>query len=102
MDKAGWTSEGPNILAPEQLEVLERVLEESFVIVEHRFFNGSRAPRAMVFDSFEALASYLRENSGPGDSIWCWRYDQLCRDDNALTHGKVPGADGRSPRGGAY
>jgi len=102
IDKVEWTSDGPNIMASEQLQALKRVLEESFVIVEHRFYYGSRAPQVTVFDDFEELETYLRENARPGDSIWCWRYDQLCRDDNSLTHGKVPDANGRTPRGGAY
>ena len=53
-------------------------------------------------DSFEKLAEYLREQTRPGDSIYMWRYDELCRDDNALAAGKVPDAEGRTPARGAY
>jgi hypothetical protein len=94
-----WTIEGPNLLST---ETLKRALEVSRVIVEHRFYQGSRAPEITVFDSFENLETYLREHARAGDSFWCWSYDELCRDDNALTHGKVPDEDGRTPRGGAY
>ena len=88
-------------MSAEQQQVLRLTLEESFVIVEHRFLGGP-GPRVTVFSEFDELQQYLRQNARPGDSIWCWRYDQLCRDDNSLTHGKYPDAQGRTPRGGAY
>jgi hypothetical protein len=102
VNKVEWTGDGANIMASEHLEALKRVLQESFVIVEHRFFYGSRAPHVAVFDDYDRLETYLRESARPGDAIWCWRYDELCRDDNSLIHGKVPDAEGRTPRGGAY
>ncbi|MEO8840183.1 MAG: hypothetical protein ABI704_01345 [Kofleriaceae bacterium] len=97
-----WSMDGPNILSPEQLRKIELALEHSFVILEHRFYNGSRAPAVTVFDDFKVLDEYLRANARPGDSIWCWRYEELCRDDNSLAHGKMPDEQGRTPRGGAY
>ena len=45
---------------------------------------------------------YLAEAVRPGDSLWLWRFDELCRDDNSLAHGKVPDDRGRVPKGGAY
>ena len=36
------------------------------------------------------------------DAIYVWRYDALCRHDNALTYGKCPDADGLIPKRGAY
>jgi len=86
----------------ERLARLRSVLEESFVIVEHRFYFGSRAPHIFVVDNFDDLDAYLREKTRPGDSLWFWRYDELCRDDNPITHGKVPDARGLVPDGGAY
>lgn len=97
-----WSSDGPNILSPDQLETIKRALEQTFVILEHRFYYGSRAPKIAVFADFEELEEYLQANARPGDSIWCWRYDELCRDDNSLVHGKIPDDQGRTPRGGAY
>jgi hypothetical protein len=44
----------------------------------------------------------LAEAVRPGDSLWLWRFDELCRDDNSLAHGKVPDERGRVPKGGAY
>jgi hypothetical protein len=97
-----WTSDGPNILSSNELQAIRRSFEDSSLIVEHRFYRGSRAPKVTVFDDFDEFDAYLRESARPGDSIWCWRYNDLCRDDNCLTHGKYPDADGRTPRGGAY
>ena len=93
---------GPSILAEPTLAALRSTLEQTPLIVEHRFYRGSRAPERRVFDDFGDLTAYLRAEARPGDSIWAWRYDALCRNDNALTQGKVPDADGLVPRRGAY
>ena len=97
-----WSSEGPNIMLSEQRQRIARALQDSSIIVEHRHYFGSRAPTRMIFEDIETFDEYLRENARPGDSIWCWRYSELCRDDNSLTHGKYPDEHGRTPRGGAY
>ena len=93
---------GPSILAAETLAALRSALEETPLIVEHRFYRGSRAPDRLVFDDYERLEAYLREQTRPGDSFWVWRYDLLCRDDNSLARGKVPDADGFVPARGPY
>jgi len=84
------------------LETVERALSETPVIVEHRFYRGSRAPERRVFDDFEDLKAYLTSATAPGDKVWLWRFDLWCRDDNALAAGKIPDERGRVPRGGAY
>jgi hypothetical protein len=93
---------GPSILAEDRLETLRAALEETAVIVEHWFYRGSSGPDRFVTESFDDLVEYLRHKTRPGDSIWCWRYDQLCRDDNSLTHAKVPDEGGMVPARGAY
>jgi hypothetical protein len=97
-----WGKEAPNIMTEERLALVRRILEESPVIVEHRFYRGSRAPDRMVFDSFESFKEYLRQHGQPGDSFWVWRFDSLCRDDNPLTHGKCPDEQGLVPKQGPY
>jgi hypothetical protein len=97
-----WSREGPNIMSPERCGVIRDVLEQSPVIVEHWFYRGSCAPDRLVFDDYEAFDLYLRSKTRPGDAIHVWRYDALCRDDNALTHGKCPDTDGLVPKRGAY
>lgn len=99
---ADWTSEGPNIISAQQLDVIRQSFADSSLIVEHRFYLGGRSPKVTVFDDFADFEEYLRENVRPGDAIWCWRYNDLCRDDNCVTHGKYPDEHGRTPRRGAY
>jgi hypothetical protein len=100
-DGQNWVV-GASIADDERLARLRSVLEKSFVIVEHRFYLGSRAPHVFVVDNFDDLRTYLREKTRPGDSMWFWRYDELCRDDNPITQGKVPDQRGLVPEGGAY
>ncbi|HEY2904002.1 MAG TPA: hypothetical protein VGL59_25670 [Polyangia bacterium] len=92
----------PIALGPEKVALLRAAFEETAVILEHRFHRGSRSPERVVFESFESLDEYLRTKAHPGDSIWTWRFEGLCRDDNALTWGKVPDEAGHVPKGGAY
>ena len=101
-EKDEWGTEAPSIMSPERLSAIREVLEQSPIIVEHWFFYGSRAPDRLVFDDYDAFDQYLRTQTRPGDAIHVWRYDALCRDDNALTHGKCPDIDGLTPKRGAY
>jgi hypothetical protein len=100
-DQQKWVV-GASMADDQRLDRLRRVLEESPVVVEHRFYFGSGAPGRFVVDSFDDLLTYLREKTEPGDSMWFWRFDELCRDDNAITQGKVPDERGLVPEGGAY
>ena len=92
----------PNILAPEQLATVRRAFVGSSVIVEHRFLFGGRAPASIVFDDYEAFEEYLRAEVRPGDALWFWRYNDLCRDDNAVTRGNYPDAKGSILPGEVY
>jgi hypothetical protein len=98
----GWGTDAPSVLAPERLAAIKQAFHGSSIIVEHRFYRGSRAPDSFVFDDFEELEEYLRTKASAGDSLWFWRYSDLCRDDNSVTHGKYPDPDGLVPSGGAY
>jgi hypothetical protein len=93
---------GPSIADDERLDRLRRVLDESAVIVEHRFYFGATAPHRFVVDDFDYLRAYLSDKTRPGDSLWFWRFDEICRDENPITHGKVPDERGLVPEGGAY
>ena len=97
-----WGTEAPSVVASERLAAIKKAFEHSAIIVEHRFYRGSCAPDHMVFEDYEDFEEYLRTRVRPGDSLWFWRYNELCRDDNCLTHGKYPDADGMVPSGGAY
>ncbi|MBA4149837.1 MAG: hypothetical protein H0X66_17115 [Verrucomicrobia bacterium] len=97
-----WGFDAPSISSPERLAAIKQALEQSPIIVEHRFYRGSCAPDRLVFEDYEVFTEYLHAKVRPGDSLWFWRFDQLCRDDNCLTHGKFPDTDGMVPSGGAY
>lgn len=93
---------GASIVDPAQLATLRATLEESPLILEHWHYRGSSSPDRHVFDDFDTLDTYLRERTRWGDNIWIWRFDTLCRNDNALAHGKIPDANGHVPAKGAY
>ena len=91
----------PNILDDATLAVVQRVLEESPVIVEHWFYRGGSSPERLIFEEFDAFVAYVRA-ARPGDAFDVWRFDVLCRADNRLVEGKRPDVDGAVPRRGAY
>ena len=101
MDK--WTYAGTSVTDADVFQRLRQILEdESALIVEHRFFRGSRAPHRFISDDPDALGQYLRDCTQPGDSFYFWRFEDCCDVNNVVAHGKVPDAQGRTPEGGAY
>lgn len=103
VERDGWTVDGQNILAPEALAKVEQTLErEGPIILEHKFYRGSRAPDRLVFDDYEKFLGYVNAHARAGDALRIWNYAELCRDDNSLVNGKFPDEFGRIPRGGAY
>ena len=102
-DIKGWTLDGPNILSPQILkEVEQTLLRRGSIIVEHRVMNGGGNPYKLVFDDLEDFSDHLKQHAQPGDNILVWCYDELCRDDNLITRGKMPDSTGRTPVGGSY
>ncbi len=98
-----WDLSGPKITDVETLRRLSAVLDdEGPLIVEHRFYRRSRSPHWFIVTSHDALLEYLAAMPAPGDSFHVWSFARACQDDSRLTWGKVPDADGRTPRGGAY
>lgn len=93
---------GPHVLTPELRGRLIALVEESPIIVEHWFYRGGSSPERFVFDSSSDLGEFLEGKCRPGDSLWFWRFDQACRNDNACANGKVPDASGQAPKGGVY
>jgi hypothetical protein len=76
--------------------------DDSDLVVEHRFYRGSRSPYRFVCSRISELEVYLRDNARPGDSFVFWRFDDCCRDENIDAQAKFPDADGRVPLGGSY
>lgn len=102
-DGNGWSTTGRNILSPDRLAAIRKVLEDKGpVIVEHWFYYGSRAPDRLVFDDYDQFVEYLKTKAGPGDALYVWDFADVCRDDNKLANGKYPDADGRVPARGSY
>lgn len=98
-----WTPDGVKITSEENLEVIRRTLDEQGpIVVEHRRYRGSSAPDRLIFDDYENFIDYLNTKAWAGDSIWIWSFDELCRDENSLVHGKCPDDSGCVPEGGAY
>jgi hypothetical protein len=98
-----WTPDGQKILSDENLAVLRKTLEDvGSVIVEHRFYRGSRSPDRLVFDDFDDLLEYVRSRSRPGDAFSVWSFEELCKDENTLAYGKYPDVDGCVPKRGSY
>jgi hypothetical protein len=102
-DEPGWSTEGPNILAPACLASVRDVVENvGPIIVEHWFYYGSCAPDRLLFDDYDKFVEYLTTKAKPGDAVYVWSFAQTCRDENTVANGKYPDALGRVPRGGAY
>lgn len=103
IERDEWTTDGPRITDAALLETLAKVLEhESWVIVVHYFYRGSSAPDKFIVDDYDELKQYLDTKARPGDKFWFWHFDQCCRSENALGHGKQPDDQGRTPRKGSY
>ena len=103
VDVDEWTTEGSRITDSHVLSRLRAVIDdESALIVEHRFYRGSRAPYRFVCDDADELEDYVRKNAQAGDSFFVWRFDDCCKDNLVVERGKVPDSRGRVPVGGAY
>lgn len=104
MNTDDWTRDGLRITDPEMMRRVAEVLEhDSPLIVEHRFYRGSRAPHRFVCETVVELEQYLRDHARAGDSFWMWSFEQVCRDDNpVVAAAKMPDREGRTPAGGAY
>jgi hypothetical protein len=101
-EQDNWMTGGRNILRAETLSLIRQTLEESPVVLEHWFYRGARAPARLVFEDFDDLLAYLKQNARPGDAFHVWKYAEVCRDENELASGKYPDEAGRVPKGGAY
>jgi len=99
----GWAIQGRSIVSPERLATIRQMLDEKGpIIVEHRFYRGSRSPKRLVFDDFGQFVEYISSQAYPGDAVWVWDFAELCRDDNRIVNGKYPDGMGRTPEGAPH
>ena len=98
----GWRLDRSNILSESSLSAVKSALEQEPVIVEHKLYRRSSAPKRQVFDEYDDFVEYLDKEALPGDVILVWPFSQLCRADNAIVSGKFPDNAGRTPVRGAY
>ena len=101
-DQDEWSKNGNKINSSENLENIRKALEESPIIVERWFYRGACSPERIVFDDFEDFESYMNSDFYAGDSIYIWKYSEVCKNENTLVSGKCPDKNGEVPKSGAY
>jgi hypothetical protein len=99
-EKDDWVSDASKITSA--LPVIQSALENGILVLEHRFYRGSRAPSRTFWEDFNELKAYLDTKAQPGDSFCFWEFAKVCRTDNTLAQGKYPDERGRVPLRGAY
>ena len=72
------------------LSLLRDAIEQSPLIVELRLPHSPHEPERMVFNRFERLVDFLDRVARPGDQLRAWRFDDVCRRDNAVIDLAVP------------
>jgi len=98
-----WTPDGKKILSAENLEIIRKTLEdEGPIIVEHRFYRGSRSPDRFVFEDVDDFVEYVNGKARPGDAFYIWSFYLICTDDSIIAQGKYPDDNGCVPNKGAY
>ena len=103
MTDDNWTLDGLRVTDDAMRNRLREMIDdESDLIVEHRMYRRSSAPRRFVCSDPLELDRYLSTSVHAGDSLYFWRFDDCCRDDNVAETGKVPREDGATPVGGSY
>ena len=98
-----WVIEpGGSLDAQKIAGICVHISDVSSVVVEHRFYRGSRAPHHAAFDDEAVFKEYLTRQVHPGDTIYVWSFDACCTDANVLFSGKLPDDRGGIPERGSY
>ena len=98
----GWVFDGKNIVSEESLHKVGIAIGKSVIVLEHRFYRGSKAPKRLFFEEYEEFLTYIKEESSPGDAFRIWSFSETCHDQNTVAAGKFPDEQGRTPLKGAY
>jgi hypothetical protein len=94
-------NETASVLDAATVAAIKKALSGSSLIVEHQGQSDGRAANRFVCDAYPDLAEYIRTCAQPGDDFWFWRYADLCREKNAVVHGKYSEAQERTQKGQA-
>jgi hypothetical protein len=97
-----WTTDGQQVLSPENRLKLELEFKRGPVIIQHWLYRGMSGPRMATAEDMEEFEAYLKQHALPGDAIDVWSFADCCTRETQLTGGKLPDVDGCTPRGGAY
>ena len=97
-----WSKNGNKINLVENLEKIRQVLEESPIIVERWFYRGASSPERIIFEDYEDYENYMNSECYAGDSIYIWKFSEVCKDANTIVSGKCPDENGEIPKSGAY
>jgi len=98
----GWTTEGPQILAPANKHKLQVAFSHGPVIIQHWLYRGMSGPRLATAEDMDEFEEYLTKHAMPGDAIDVWSFVDCCPQERQLVGGKLPDSDGCTPKGGAY
>lgn len=99
-----WTTEGSIFSVPENLEKLEKLIQEGKVLVaEHWHYRGSRCQDRIIVEDFDHFIDYLKDNAFAGDAIDIFDITDLWpKKDSPIISGKCPDQSGEVPQRGAY
>jgi len=92
----GWNCAGAVIDSAENLAAIRTTVEDHGpIVVEWWHHRGASSPDRLIFEEFDAFSDLLARTAA-GDAIWVWDWAAICRDDNAVAHGKSPTNPARS------
>jgi hypothetical protein len=102
MSEPEWTSDGPSIVAPENLQKIRDALDAGYIVLEHMHYFGGRSLDKMFVEDFEDFMDYVNTKAKPGDQFVIYAMEKLFDNKLYTLKAKYPDAKGRVPVGGAY
>ena len=102
VDADDWVIDKNSIASKEKLSLVKDIIEETPIILEHWIYRGSRSPDRLIIEDFEDYVEYLEEKTRAGDSIYLWKFSDLCKDENIFIQAKCPDENNMTPKKGAY
>lgn len=97
-----WTNDGNKITSEENLKLIQKIIDEGPIIIEHWYYRGASSPNVFVVDDMDNFIDYVKKQTSSGDILDIWSFTKLCNQKNIIVSGKIPDIDGKIPTGGAY